>query len=135
MRVLFLFVLPALLWAALPVRWYSDYGQAYTAAKTAHKPLMLFLTQPHCGTCRYMKEEVLSHPDVAAFLGEHFVTATCYMKDDALPERYQSSVTPVFTFVDVQEDEIIEQIRGGRKPARFLQTLRNVVDDLDEEDD
>lgn len=129
MRLIILLILPLMLFAAKPVLWHHDYEKAYAAARSTHKPLMLFLTQPQCGTCRFMKEEVLNTPDVQNYLAEHFVTAELYIKDPSLPPRYRVEVSPVFTFIDPAEGEIIEQIMGGRKAPQFLHTLKSVIED------
>ena len=73
-------------------------------------------------------------PDVQRYLADNFVTADLYILDTELPPRYRVKMSPVFTFIDPQEDAIIEQIQGGRRAARFLDTLKRVVEALNEED-
>lgn len=129
MRLPLLLIVTVVLLSAAPIRWHGDYDGAFAEAKRTHKPLLLFLTQPHCRTCAYMKKDVLTDPAVASFVNAHFVAAELGMQDNGLPKRYRVQVSPVFTFIDPQEDEIIEQIQGGRKPDRFLDTLESVIDD------
>ena len=119
----------ALTLAAGPIRWVNDYHQAFAQARAAHKPLMLFLSRPGCKSCAYMHDKVFTDMKVQAFVNAHFIAAELPIRDPGLPEKYQVKVSPVFTFLDAGADEIVEQITGGKKPARFLETLQQVLED------
>ena len=129
MRPALLLLLLAIAVTAAPIRWYGDYATACAEARKTHKPLMLFLTRPGCKSCAYMRDRVLTERDVQAYLGAHFVTAELPIRDAGLPEKYRVKVSPVFTFLDAGEDEIVEQIQGGKKAPQFLQTLKSVIRD------
>ena len=129
MRQIFLLSLLAVTLAASPIHWYKNYPDALSEAKKTNKILMLFLTRPGCKSCAYMRDRVLTERDVQAYLGAHFVTAELPIRDAGLPEKYRVKVSPVFTFLDAGEDEIVEQIQGGKKAPQFLQTLKSVIRD------
>lgn len=134
MRLTVLLSLLTLMLFAEPIRWYDHYDEAFAAAKKTHKPLMLFLTQPRCGTCAFMKEKVLSDPAVQSYVRRHFIAAELNAGDAGLPKKYRVKVTPVFTFIDPGSDEIVEQTVGGKKAPRFLETLESVIDDWSEQE-
>ena len=127
-----LFILPALLalsLAAAPIRWIGDYGTAAAQAKSAHKPLMLFLTRPGCKSCIYMREKVLTDAKVQDFVNRYFIAAELPIQDSGLPKEYRVEVSPVFTFIDAGEDEIVEQIIGGKNAPHFLEMLKRIRKD------
>ena len=129
MRPLFMLSLLALTLAAAPIRWVDDYEKAFAEARASHKPLMLFLTRPGCKSCAYMRDEVFADRAVQAYVTTHFVAAELPIRGPGLPEKYRVGVSPVFTFLDAGNDEIVEQIIGGKKAARFLETLREIIED------
>jgi thioredoxin-related protein len=129
MRPILLATLFSSMLFAAPVQWIVDYDSALSEAKKTHRPLMLFLSKPHCKTCRFMKEKVFTDPKVQAYLQKHYVTAKLNVGDHTLPEKYRMRMSPVFTFIDPEQTEIVEQIIGGRKATAFMQTLHNVLDE------
>jgi hypothetical protein len=129
MRPLLILSLLTLTLAAAPIRWYDSYKEAAAQAREAHKPLMLFLSRPDCKSCAYMHEKVFTDKKVQAYVRKHFIAAELPIRDPGLPAKYRMKVSPVFTFLDATQDEIVEQIVGGKKAAYFLETLRQVVED------
>ena len=129
MRPLPFLLLLCLTLAAAPIRWYGDYAAAFAAARETHKPLMLFLTRPGCKSCAYMRDKVFTDGAVQAYVNAHFIAAELGNADSGLPQRYRMKVTPVFTFLDADEDEIVEQIVGGKNAPHFLETLETVRED------
>jgi thioredoxin-related protein len=111
------------------ITWFTRYDEAVAVAKRAHKPLMLFLTRPQCKVRRFMQQDVFTDPDVAAYLEAHFIAADIWNDHESLPKKYRVTASPVFTFLDAEKDEIIEQVVGGKPPSRFLETLHSVIDD------
>ncbi|WP_345970425.1 thioredoxin fold domain-containing protein [Sulfurimonas sp. HSL1-6] len=111
------------------IAWYTGYDEAVRAAKLAHKPLMLFLTKPRCKVRGFMQKDVFTDPEVAAYIETHFIAADIWNDHESLPPKYRVTASPVFTFLDADEDEIIEQVVGGKPPSRFLETLHSVIDD------
>jgi len=127
MRRFILFFSLSLALAAAPIQWYGDYAEAYARAQEAHKPLMLFLTREGCKSCAYMREKVLTDKAVRDYVSVHFIAAELPNSDSSLPTSYRVKVTPVFTFIDAEEDEIVEQIIGGKEATHFLKTLKNIL--------
>jgi thioredoxin-related protein len=107
----------------------DDYDSALSEAKKTHRPLMLFLSKPHCKTCRFMKEKVFTDTKVQAYLQKHYVAAELNIRDKTLPGSYRMPMSPVFTFIDPERSEIVEQIIGGRKSTAFMHTLQNVLNE------
>jgi thioredoxin-related protein len=64
MRLAFVVFLLSLSLFAGNLTWHSTYDEAFDTAKKEHKFLMLFLTQPGCKTCAYMREKTLKDPRV-----------------------------------------------------------------------
>jgi thiol:disulfide interchange protein len=129
MRPILLATLFSSMLYAAPFQWIVDYDSALTKAKKVHRPLMLFLSKPQCKTCRFMKEQVFTDREVQAYLQAHYVAAKFEVGNRTLPDQYCMPMSPVFTFIDPEAGEIVEQIIGGRKPTAFLHTLQNVLDE------
>lgn len=129
MRIAFLTTLLTLLLNASGIQFMKNYDDALAEAKKTHKPLMLFLTQPGCGVCRFMEDEVFTDQKVRAYAAAHFVSAEFYIQDPDLPETYRAEVSPVITFIDPDSGDILEQILGGKKPSYFYDALVDIIDE------
>jgi len=76
-----------------PIHWYPWGPEAFAAAQTADKPVLLDIGAVWCHWCHVMDGESYENPELAAFLNEHFV---CIKVDrDERPDvdaRYQRAV-------------------------------------------
>jgi hypothetical protein len=76
-----------------PVDWYPWGDQAFAAARAADRPILLDIGAVWCHWCHVMDGESYEDPELARFLGEHFV---CVKVDrDERPDvdaRYQRAV-------------------------------------------
>lgn len=128
MRLLLLLISLFALGNAQGIHWYKTYAVALNAAKEQQKPLMLYLTRPGCGTCRYMEEEVFTDRAVRAYINNRFVAAKLHHRASDLPETLQRPMTPFYHFLDANGTEIAESILGGKRPDAFLDALQEVID-------
>ncbi len=126
MRQIFLLSLLAVTLAASPVHWYKNYPDALNEAKKTNKILMLFLTRPGCKSCAYMRDKVFTDKKVLAYVGTHYVAAELLIHAPSLPKEYWMKFSPVFTFIDPKEEEIVEQLIGGKDAPHFLEMLKRV---------
>lgn len=101
------------------ITWFTRYDEAVAVAKRAHKPLMLFLTRPQCKVRRLMQQDVFTDPDVVAYLEAHSIAADIWNDHERLPKKYRVTACPVFTFLDPEKDETIEQVVGENLPLAF----------------
>jgi len=129
MKRIILFFSLSMTLAAAQIQWYGDYAKAYAQAHESHKPLMLFLTREGCKSCAYMREHVFTDKAVQDYVSAHYIAAELPNGDSSVPAPYRIKVAPVFTFIDTGEDEIVEQIIGGKKAAAFLELLESIIDD------
>ena len=76
-----------------PIHWYPWGTEAFSAAASADKPILLDIGAVWCHWCHVMDGESYENPDLSAFLNEHFV---CIKVDrDERPDvdaRYQRAV-------------------------------------------
>lgn len=56
-----------------PVDWYSWGDEAFARAKELHKPVLISIGYSACHWCHVMERESFEHPEVAAYMNEHFV--------------------------------------------------------------
>ena len=76
-----------------PIHWYPWGPEAFTAAQSANKPVLLDIGAVWCHWCHVMDGESYENPELAAFLNENFI---CIKVDrDERPDvdaRYQRAV-------------------------------------------
>ncbi|HEY9013762.1 MAG TPA: DUF255 domain-containing protein, partial [Gemmatimonadales bacterium] len=76
-----------------PVHWYPWGEEAFAAARTGDKPILLDIGAVWCHWCHVMDGESYENPELAAYLNQHFV---CIKVDrDERPDvdaRYQRAV-------------------------------------------
>lgn len=133
MRWILIVLLSGLLHAGA-VQWQSDYAEAFETAKREQKLLLLFLVQPHCGVCQRMVAEAFHDDAVADFVGRHFIALRLPIRSPQLPKAYRVEMSPVLTFIDPEEDEIAEQVIGGRSAAQLLTLFQRVLAESSEEE-
>ena len=76
-----------------PIHWFPWGPEAFSAAASANKPVLLDIGAVWCHWCHVMDGESYENPDIASFLNENFV---CIKVDrDERPDvdaRYQRAV-------------------------------------------
>jgi len=111
----------------------SDYKTALKVAKKLHRPLLIYLSMPHCKTCEYMNKEVLNSADIVTYLNTHYIVVHLNADDHTLPRKLRSNVFPVYHFIDPRSGDMIESIMGGRNASKFLKLLKSSYRDYEEE--
>ena len=109
------------------ITWQHDYDDALKYAQKVHKPLLLFMSQERCGSCKYMKEEVFTDAALIAYIHTHFVPVMLDMNDMMVPDELQVEVTPVFHFLDANGTKLRESLIGGKTAPFFLPLLQKVI--------
>jgi len=109
------------------IAWQHDYDDALEYAQKVHKPLLLFMSQEHCGSCKYMKEEVFTDAPLIAYINAHFIPVMLDMSDMMVPDELQVEVTPVFHFLDENGTKLRESLIGGKTAPFFLPLLEKII--------
>ena len=109
---------------ALNLTMQSDYKTALKVAKKLHRPLLIYLSMPHCKTCEYMNREVLNQTKIVSYLNKYYIVVHLDSDDHTLPRKLRANVSPVFHFIDPRDGEMIESIMGGRDTSKFLKLLK-----------
>ena len=109
---------------AAGIDWYFVYDEALEDAKAQNKKILVFMTQPGCGTCNFMKENVFSQSEIKSYIDAHFIPLelTVYHKD--IPEHLRARVTPVFHFLDSSGKSLHPKLIGGKTASAFLKLLQ-----------
>lgn len=124
MKKLLLLILMTLGLFASDVVWYSSYVKAAEAAKNENKPMLVFMNKPGCGSCEYMKENVLVEAAVSAYLRENYIAVSLDIHTNDAPKALQVTVTPVFHFLASDGSQSIETLIGGKTAPFFLKLLK-----------
>jgi len=79
-----------------PIRWHEWGEEAFAAAESANKPMLLDIGAVWCHWCHVMDRESYDDPEIAAIVNEHFVAVK--VDRDERPDidsRYQAAVQAV----------------------------------------
>lgn len=118
---------------AVPLEMYERYAVALQKAKETNKPLLIYLHRRNCQACDYMENTTLSDRKVAAYLNANYIVVRLFTNDKGLPKALHAEMSPVFHFLNPQNNEMIESIIGGRNVDKFMHLLQNVYNDYKEE--
>jgi len=110
------------------IHWQHDYDDAQELAQKVHKPLLLFMSQDRCGSCKFMKEEVFTDVPLITYINAHFIPVLLDISDGMVPDELQVQVTPVFHFLDEQGKKLRESLIGGKTAPFFLPLLKKVIE-------
>lgn len=101
--------------------WESDYSSALQEAKKENKPLFVMLTTEHCGWCRKLEEDTLSHSKIQVFL-EPFIKVQVYAdkneEQGKLAKRLGAAGYPTLVFLD-QNENVLNRWSGYKEPTAF----------------
>ncbi len=115
--------------------WGDLQEELQRAREEGKQGIMIFFDQKDCPFCHYMKEKVLSRPDVQDYFRRHFLLfrvdiegdveitdfngETMSMKDFAF-RRHRVRATPVIAFFDLEGRRIFRHIGKTRDAREFL---------------
>lgn len=104
--------------------WLHDLSAGVAAAEESGRPILVFYTADWCPPCRKLKSDVLSDPDVEAYLQENFVRVKIDLSDRSGPNARTAAefgVTgiPTVIFYDYQGVET-NRITGGEALAGWF---------------
>ena len=108
--------------------WMNDYDDALELAQKVHKPMLLFMSQEHCGSCKFMKEEVFTDTKLIDYINAHFIPVILDISDMMIPDELEVEVTPVFHFLDENGKKLRESLIGGKTAPFFLPMLKKVIE-------
>lgn len=111
-------------------RWYP-LEQAMDIAGHHGRPVMAYFWSATCPYCRHMDTFVLSRPDVAGYLREHYVVALVDMdqpEGQRWAQRYRVVGTPTFVFMGRAPAGWAEagRVVGSRTAGQFLHELQQM---------
>ena len=109
---------------ASEVSWFHSYPAAVKAAKSEHKPLLLFMNKPGCGSCAYMKENVFTDEKIIDYLAENYIAVSLDIHTNDAPKEFQVQVTPVFHYINSDGKKLRETLVGGKTAPFFLKLLK-----------
>jgi uncharacterized protein YyaL (SSP411 family) len=86
--------------------WEADYSAALQKARKENKPIFVMLTTEHCGWCRKLEEDTLSHSKIQLFL-EPFIKVQVYADKNEeqgnLATKLGAAGYPTLVFLDQNE--------------------------------
>ncbi len=118
------FLLLALHLYGAQVFWNDTYKDALEDAKDSHKPILVFMSQEGCSSCKYMENTVLVDKKVSDYIDKHYVAAHLDIHSNDAPMELQIPVTPVFYFLNSDESELKEAMIGAKKASVFLKYIK-----------
>ncbi len=104
--------------------WLHDLGAGLDAAEASGKPVFVLFTADWCPPCRELKRDVLSDPDVEAFLSENYVRVKIDLSDRGGPNARTASengVRGIPTRILYDDDGVeIDRVTGGSAVSYWL---------------
>lgn len=98
----------------------TNYKVALQEAKRVDKPLFVLIIKGGCPYCVKMENEVLSNPDVDAYIQKNFVPLILKRGASVIPKYLYFPFTPVSFVVDAKSERIVRTIIGYMKPEQYL---------------
>ena len=128
MRIVLMTLFLTLSVFAAPLKWSLNFDSALERATAEHKPLLLYITQAGCGTCRYMEENVFVDKEIREYMDAHYVYVKLYLGDKSVPANLEPFATPTFYILNHDRSEVTDAVLGGKNSENFLMFLEEGVD-------
>lgn len=106
---------------------HQSVDQAWKAAVTARKPLLVMFTSEHCVYCKKMMKETYSHPAIRQLLVENTETVLAHSK------RYRTLAKKLgvrgypTTMVVSPEGKVLDFLPGYVEPRAFAQRIHPLL--------
>ena len=113
--------------AAETIDWHDWELEAFEAAKTQDKIIIVDVGMEGCAACARMDAHTYSDDRVIKLLGEHFVAIE--VDAEARPdigERYSDWAWPATIFLAPDATQILA-VRGNRMPRNFIPILDDLI--------
>ena len=104
----------------------NSYSNALEQAKDEKKIIMLTIRSTNCKYCDEMEEGTLSDSSVKDAIEDDFININYNQDLDTLPLGLQNGATPMFIFVNSNED-ILNMYPGMRSPDEFKEVLAQIL--------
>lgn len=118
-----LLLIPAATLADPGIRW-KDYRTGKAIALQEDKKIILLFHAEWCPSCKKMRKETLSHPEVIALMNERFVAVQVDTdKEPDIARAYRVRGIPD-TWILHPDEKPIGNVPGFVEPERFLKILR-----------
>ncbi len=115
--------------AAPGFAWQSWSAESFAAAKSAQKPVFLYLEAVWCHWCHVMQAQTFSRPEVQQRLAEHFVPVRVdHDADPGLANRYRDYGWPALVFLSPDGQDLVKRA-GYIEPESFVRLLDAIVKD------
>jgi len=98
----------------------TDYKVALQKAKKMEKPLFVLIVKGGCPYCVKMENEVLSDPDVDAYIQKNFVPVILKRGVNEIPKYLHFPFMPVSFVIEAKSERTLQTIVGYMKPEQFL---------------
>lgn len=111
------------------IHWLQSETEAFAAARTQHRFVLLDLEAIWCHWCHVMDEKTYSNPEVGAEIAAHYVALR--IDQDSRPDladRYRDYGWPATVVFAADGSEIVKR-QGFIAPQPFLKLLKTIVVD------
>jgi thioredoxin-related protein len=107
--------------------WRPDAYAAWKASQTSGRPIVYYVTSPHCPYCDLMERDTLADPAVRAMLRKSFEPARVFVdRQPALAQGLRVQAYPTTVVVN-SRNRIVESIEGYVPPREFERRLIEVA--------
>jgi len=110
------------------IHWQDWSASVFARAKAQNRPILLNVGHEGCTACLFMERNTFSDAAVIALVNRHFVAIQ--VDSEARPdigERYSDWAWPANVFLAPDGTQVLA-FAGSRRPASYLQVLREIID-------
>ena len=126
--ILLCFALPNT-WASEEILWQEWSASTFSQAKAKNRLILINVGHEGCTACRFMEENTFTNLEVIKLVNDNFVAIQ--VDSEARPdigERYSDWAWPANAVMRPDAVQVLA-FAGSRRPAAYLEILRNVIND------
>jgi thioredoxin-related protein len=109
---------------------YTNYGEAFTVAKSENKAVFILFTTKYCRWCTKLKETTLKNPELKNRLEKEFVVLFLDRDKDNYPSKYKVRGVPAVFMTDKNEEIFTSMVGYHKDPEDYIKWFNYIKIEL-----
>ena len=110
---------------------YTNYNEAFSAAKTENRAVFILFSTEYCRWCTKLKETTLKNSEIKSRLEKEFIVLFLDRDKDQYPSKYKVKGVPAVYMADKNEEIFTSMVGYHKNPKDYLKWFNYIQIELE----